>query len=1420
VKLSTVFNRSRISKLLTALLIGGLIPAFVPTPAVATGCAAANTSTVDIYTVLTFTSTATCNWSVPTGVTSIDVFMVGGGGGGGADGGGGGGGGAAISRSAFAVTAGNTLALTVGTGGNGSNWNTGYTGTDGSASTLVRTSPSTTLTANGGTKGGMFPAGAAGAGGTAVNGGFAGGRGGNASGTVNTKGGDGFTGVSNYFSGEKIEYGGGGGGGSYYGANSFTETLGKSGGGNGGASGSGNNQPGNPGRTNSGGGGGGGSANGPQQSGGRGADGVIIIRYATDSANAFPSSLISSLSGRFTPNDLQILDNSRKGWIDSTGTLATSTNITTTSASSMSITTRGTTDGANSTGSSKSVLVAKGGTGDLATLIDLNENYTLFHVTRYVTGGTNGRIMSTSSAGSNWLSGHYAGTFKCAHHNQWLTSSGCSSTNIYRWLLSTDQLRYYRADGVDVTLNPDNSSYLADQSLSSGFGVNNYVGGQRSNWEVADLIVFNKRLSASDIFLMESYLANIYGLTITRPLANSETDTAVNLNGQYFQGYYRNEFTFNDLFTMESWVNPAASCATGHCALFSAEATLVTKIESGIFQYALFGTKSNWEWISTGINIPSNQWTHIALSKVLPGRQTNAVNLYVNGQLVYTRSGSPYRAGTWANDANDVVNPLSTWYYIGARTDGNRFYGQVDEFKYWSVARSQSEIATDMHSNATNTANLQLYYDFNSDSLSNSSNLLNLAVNGGGRTHMLASTTMPYVDVKVTSTSGPYTTVSFPRTYITQNGGWKVPAAASKASVIVVGGGGGGGFGTATNRPAGGGGGGGVTVSLTQAFTPGGTIPIQVGQGGLGGFASDVASVRNGQQSALGPSGLLTALGGGGGGNSGGSGAGGSTVATGGGSGESSYTCTGSPPQPSGSLAPGATVDTGYNGSGGIWGWGGSGGGARGAAANGTCSGNQAGTPGSGYVDPVTSVEYGRGGNAASFSVTNAIAGNTTQNNGWGGIISYNGGNSSGVGYRGSNGIIIIRWITATAPTFTAPVAVDTTTAGTHYTFRVSGSATSPLIRNYQWQFSSNSGSSWTTLQASTSDSFTTSTLETTTSGITNRYRVIVTDSDTAGLSISDSRTSYLVINPAITITVDTSTITRDYGVATVKTFTFANGTGPRVATASPGNQSGITWSNLNSDSATLTLAPTLTAGSYSDTITVTDSVTATTSLRLTITINKARQASLSIGQYNAFPGLSTYPINVYGGSTSGAVTRSLLAPGSAGCSLASSMFLSATSPGTCSVQAVKAGDTNYLSETATATIYWIQWSDAYATRAPSTPTEIVLNHSTAITKYNYETLTVTSYQNSSGVTVTSIAASSVIRIIGDGFSPTAAYTEVTFANRDLDAIDLATGLQVLTDGSGNNYLQLTLPAGITTGAITVNSPKGMAVGPVLTIVP
>jgi uncharacterized repeat protein (TIGR02543 family) len=87
------------------------------------GTCSPTSSSPDGYTVLTFTSTSICNWSVPEGVTAVDVLVVAGGGGGGIGGpsetgyqGGGGGAGGFIEN--FAVTL-NQSAYTiqVGTGG-------------------------------------------------------------------------------------------------------------------------------------------------------------------------------------------------------------------------------------------------------------------------------------------------------------------------------------------------------------------------------------------------------------------------------------------------------------------------------------------------------------------------------------------------------------------------------------------------------------------------------------------------------------------------------------------------------------------------------------------------------------------------------------------------------------------------------------------------------------------------------------------------------------------------------------------------------------------------------------------------------------------------------------------------------------------------------------------------------------------------------------------------------------------------------------------------------------------------------------------------------------------------------------------------------------------------------------------------------
>ena len=1184
----------------------------------ATSSCTTDQQTSDIYTIIKVTTTAECTWAVPATVNVVDLFLVGGGGGGAGDAGPGGGGGATLSRTAIAVSPSSTMRLKVGYGGAGAGW--GYLGDSyrGDSTTVV-TSTGSLFYALGGTRSGNGPTATVTGNQTVQSGSFDGGIGGTATPTSNTVGGVGKPGVSNYFYGSQNTYAGGGGGGCYFGTGHNVSVAGAAGS-HGGGSGCSydtttkNSNGGNGTAGTGGGGGGGGAGDALRTIGGKGGSGVILIRYATSAADAFPSSVSSALSARFSPGDLQVLDSSRKGWIDSSGSGATIAHANFTG--SPYISTRGSTDGASQTDSSKTLLVAKGGTGDRITLRDLPTNYTLLSISRYVTGGSNGRLITAS--GSNWFSGHYNGTNGCAHHGAWLTYAECNTTNLYGWQLNTDQTKYYRQNGVDVSMNQDagwgGANYLYNQSNPTGFGVNNDPYGQNSTWEVADLLVFNRQLTAGEIRAVETWLARVNGLTLHKNFQSSETDTAALMAGSnYFYGQYLNGMYINDTFTVEGWLNPSSSCdGNTECAIFSYENVLVTRIYQGTFWYALYGNTSGWQWTDTKAKFQSGEWHHFALTKRLTGNQANAVDLYVDGKIFYINSGTPYlnNAGNVGatNSSSDVVNTNDTWFYIGARAGNPRYYGQMDEIKIWKVARTGDQILSDLNSSDASSPNLQLYYDFNRDALSDTYDLQNLAWGGHSRSDLVSAGTQTFRDVKIVSVSAPYTTITFPRTYITQAGGWKVPSNLTSATAIVVGGGGGGGFGSSNNRPAGGGGGGGVTASLTQSFTPGATVTVKVGVGGLGGFAADDPSVRNGQSSTLGVGGGLVALGGGGGGNNGGNGAGGSTVATGGGSGASTYTCTGSPLAASGTLVPGATVTSGNNGGGGIWGWGGSGGGARGAATNGTCSSLGSGSPGPGFVDPITSIEYGRGGSADAYSTTSLVAGNSTQNNGWGGIISYNGGNSTGVGYRGSSGTVVIRYITAAKPTYTKPSNAYLNVGMTEtFTTNVAvDSATVGLTRTFKWESTTPTANGSYTLSktgtGATNAAFSWVPSDTSTSGSGYLYRLTVTDSDTAGLFITDSSTAFAVINRTLQMTGVTS-VKKQINVARNETFTISAGTPGYRYTISP-TLPGVTLDTSTVGTTLLKISDTASVGSYALTLTVTDSVSASVSIPIALTIS------------------------------------------------------------------------------------------------------------------------------------------------------------------------------------------------------------------------
>jgi len=131
----------------------------------------------------------------------------------------------------------------------------------------------------------------------------------------------------------------------------------------------------------------------------------------------------------------------------------------------------------------------------------LPATYTLFHVTRY-TGGTRTRIVA-SSDGVNWLSGFWGGLSGVAFHNGWLTQS--SYDHYYNnWVVSTDQNALYRANRVQTSTSSGGSA-------SCRLGINTF-GGETSDWQVAEVIVYDRTLSQSEYESVETYLTNKYRL--------------------------------------------------------------------------------------------------------------------------------------------------------------------------------------------------------------------------------------------------------------------------------------------------------------------------------------------------------------------------------------------------------------------------------------------------------------------------------------------------------------------------------------------------------------------------------------------------------------------------------------------------------------------------------------------------------------------------------------------------------------------------------------------------------------------------------------------------------------------------------------------------------------------------------------------
>jgi len=305
---------------------GGTICEQTVTPTTGVTVAKVTISSID-RCVITFKNPGNTEWTVPSGVTKIDVLLVGGGGGGGGTGGrgwsgGGGAGGSVKEQNNYTVSGGALVSITVGAGGAGGqpdrralDSDVAQKGGDSTLGDLVAAgggpgghaardpiAPATTIDyssangaapRNGGGGGAQFGffsgATVVGSSPTRQGGnGFGasteppqaagGGAGAGASGTSATSGtaGSGGAGVASSITGSSTTFGGGGGGGK---RNNATAPIGSAGAGGAGGGGAGGHAvAGTNGLANTGGGGGGGA--GSSKKGGDGGSGIVIVRYS------------------------------------------------------------------------------------------------------------------------------------------------------------------------------------------------------------------------------------------------------------------------------------------------------------------------------------------------------------------------------------------------------------------------------------------------------------------------------------------------------------------------------------------------------------------------------------------------------------------------------------------------------------------------------------------------------------------------------------------------------------------------------------------------------------------------------------------------------------------------------------------------------------------------------------------------------------------------------------------------------------------------------------------------------------------------------------------------------------------------------------------------------------------------------------
>jgi|SaaInlStandDraft_5_1057022.scaffolds.fasta_scaffold00219_6 hypothetical protein len=136
------------------------------------------------------------------------------------------------------------------------------------------------------------------------------------------------------------------------------------------------------------------------------------------------------------------------------------------------------------------------------------DNWTIVYVTRYDPSAKyKGRILQGRS--SNWLAGHHGGKAGVSHQNKWINYNKLSEQK--SWVFAIEQPnKFIRRSGKhDWKLFTGGKGIGADQIFING----GKYPKEKSDFNIAELIIYNRKINDSEIEKVKNYLENKYILS-------------------------------------------------------------------------------------------------------------------------------------------------------------------------------------------------------------------------------------------------------------------------------------------------------------------------------------------------------------------------------------------------------------------------------------------------------------------------------------------------------------------------------------------------------------------------------------------------------------------------------------------------------------------------------------------------------------------------------------------------------------------------------------------------------------------------------------------------------------------------------------------------------------------------------------------